>query len=94
MLSSTISTERSSPPEILAAAEKSAPRLAASRRDQISTEGAAFLRAELQRQPAVRPEVIARARVLAADPNYPSFEALKKVAEQILGSPDLSEDAS
>jgi hypothetical protein len=61
---------------------------------QISTADAAFLRAELQRQPEIRPEVVARARQLAADPNYPSPKILKNVARQILASPDLSEDQS
>jgi hypothetical protein len=62
------------------------------RLDEISRERAAFLRAELARQPAIRPDVVARARTLAADPNYPPVAVLRKVAEQILGSPDLSED--
>ncbi len=38
--------------------------------------------------------MVARARVLAADPAYPHSEALQKIAEQILNAPDLSEDAS
>jgi hypothetical protein len=66
----------------------------APRADQISTASAAFLRAELQRQPEIRPEVVARAQRLAADPNYPSPEIMKKVASQILAAPDLSEDES
>ena len=64
------------------------------RLDQISTESADFLRAELQRQPEIRPEVVARARALAADPNYPPMAAIRKVAAQILASPDWSEDES
>jgi hypothetical protein len=94
MISSTISTDRSNRPELLA------PGIAADRRttkpgsDRISVESGAFLRAELARQPEVRPEVVARARALAADPNYPPMSTLRKVAEQILRSPDLSEDLS
>jgi hypothetical protein len=94
MITSTTSTDRAARPEIVPVPAHAAPRLQGSRPDRISTENAAFLRAELQRQPAVRPDVIARARALAADPTYPSMEALQKVAEQILGSPDLSEDGS
>lgn len=91
MISSTSSTDRTVRPELVAAAGPAAGRPAGLRPDQISTENAAFLRAELQRQPEVRPEVVARARELAADPNYPSFEILKSVAGQILAAPDLSE---
>ena len=61
---------------------------------QLSTGAAAFLRAELDRQVEIRPDVVDRARALAADPNYPSLDVLRKVAEQILTSPDLSEAGS
>jgi hypothetical protein len=94
MISSTSSSDRAPRPEALSAAGQPAARSLAPRPDQISTASAAFLRAELQRQPEIRPEVVARARELAADPNYPPTEVLKKVAEQILRSPDLSEDES
>jgi hypothetical protein len=94
MISSTISTERSARPELIPASATARPRNPRPSPDQISTESAEFLRAELKRQPAVRPEVVARGRALAADPNYPSMETLGKVAEQILKSPDLSEDQS
>ena len=53
-----------------------------------------FLRAELKRQPEVRPAVIVHARALAADPDYPPMEIMFAVAQQILAAPDLSEDAS
>lgn len=57
----------------------------------MSTEHAAFLRSELERQPEIRPEVVERARGLAADPNYPPHAVLQHVAAQILAAPDLSE---
>lgn len=94
MISSTTSTDRAVRPELVSGAGQSAGRPNTPRPDRISTENAAFLRAELQRQPEIRPEVVARARALAEDPNYPPAEALRQVAEQILGSPDLSEDQS
>ncbi len=62
--------------------------------DQISTESAAFLQTALKNQPEVRPEVVARARALAADPTYPSAEVIKHIAGKILAAPDLSEDQS
>ncbi|HVS51295.1 MAG TPA: hypothetical protein VHD62_02975 [Opitutaceae bacterium] len=94
MISSTSSTDRAARPEILSPAGQSSERPYTPRPDQISTESAAFLRSELQRQPEVRPEVVERARALAADPNYPPREALRAIAEKILAAPDLSEDES
>lgn len=94
MISSTSSTDRTARPELAPTSGQATERPYTPRPDQISTENAAFLRAELQRQPEVRPEVVARARALAEDPNYPPAEVLRNVAEQILNSPDLSEDES
>lgn len=91
MISSTTSTDRALRPELAAPAGQSAERPYRPRPDNISTENAAFLRAELERQPAVRPEVVERAKALAADPNYPSVEVMRDVAQKILASPDLSE---
>ena len=94
MISSTSSTDRTVRPELVSAKGPASERPLAPRPDQISTESAAFLRAELERQPEIRPEVVERGRALAADPNYPSFEIMGDVARQILSSPDLSEDES
>jgi len=94
MITSTSSTDRAARPELVSAASQAPERAPTQRPDRISTENAAFLRAELERQPEIRPEVVARARLLAEDPGYPSAEALRHVAQQILGSPDLSEDES
>ena len=49
---------------------------------------------ERQRQrrlPGERHQVVERARALAADPSYPSVEIARRIAEQIIGAPDLSE---
>jgi len=94
MITSTTSTDRTTRPEILPAAVKPASDTKNERADQISIESAVFLRAELVRQPEIRAEVVARARALAADPSYPPREAVEKIAAQILGSRDLSEDQS
>jgi hypothetical protein len=94
MISSTSSTDRTARPELVPNASPASERPPAPRTDQISTEGAAFLRSELARQPEIRPEVVERARALAADSNYPPVEVIRNVAEQILNSPDLSEDQS
>jgi hypothetical protein len=94
MISSTTSTERTARPEILPVSSKASARAQEVHADQISTDNAAFLKSALSRQPAVRPEVVARARALAADPSYPPPAALRKVAELILAAPDLTEDES
>ncbi len=94
MITSTSSTDRPVRPDLVAPAGQTAARPLAPRPDRISTESAAFLRAELARQPEIRPEVVARGRELAADSSYPSFETLRSVAQQILQAPDLSEDQS
>lgn len=91
MITSTSSADRTPRPEQLAPVAKPVARPEATRSDRISTEQAEFLRAALERQPAVRPEVVARGRELAADPSYPSMEVLRNVAGQILAAPDLSE---
>jgi hypothetical protein len=52
------------------------------------------LRSALLAQPEIRPEVVARGKVLASDPSYPSGAILRKVGEAILNSPDPSEDGS
>jgi hypothetical protein len=94
MITSTSSSDRAARPELLSASGPTSARLNAPRPDQISTESAAFLRAELVRQPEIRPEVVERGRALAADPSYPSSSILQSIAGKILASPDLSEDAS
>jgi hypothetical protein len=94
MITSTSSTDRSSRPEHLTSAAPFQPRLQKAPSDQISTENAEFLRAELKRQPEIRPEVIERARALVIDPSYPNLAVLRSVAAQILSAPDLSEDMS
>ena len=98
---------RLSPPMTLPSNSSDHPLRSASRRvvntvrdkpsrpsNRVSITNLSFLRAELKRQPEIRPEVVARARMLAADPNYPSMATLRVVAQQILASPDLSEDNS
>lgn len=60
--------------------------------DKFSAENSAALRVALTRHPEIRPEVVERGRALAADPAYPSAEILRRVSENIINSPDFSED--
>lgn len=94
MINSTASTDRTASAELVSAKGNSAAREHAPRADLLSTENAAFLRSELVRQPEIRPEVLERAQALAADPDYPSQESIKKLAGLLLNSPDLSDDQS
>ena len=61
--------------------------------DRFSPEQSAALKAALQNQPAVRPEVVARGRALAADPAWPSMDILRQVGRVIVATPDLSNQA-
>ncbi len=79
---------------IAAATNASASRTSRSPADQIHIDKAALLRTSLQQVPEVRPEVVERARALAADPAYPSDAIIRKISSAIVNSPDLSEDAS
>lgn len=94
MINSTTSTDRTPHADAVALPSQPAQRQTTQRPDQLSTDNAAFLRAELERQPEIRPDVVDRARALATDANYPSAEILKKVGAIILNTPDLSEDQS
>ncbi len=94
MITSSTSTERSLRPDSVPAPGQPVVRPAAPRTDSMSTANAAALRSALVAQPEIRPEVVERARALAADPGYPSAAIIQKVSEQILKAPDLSEDAS
>ena len=91
MIPSASSSDRAPRADALVAAVAPPARPTAPRADRISTAGAAFLRAELIRQPEIRPEVLARARALAADPDYPPLAVVRTVAQKILAAPDLGE---
>lgn len=39
----------------------------------------------LQQQPDVRPEALARAQALAADPNYPDAKVIENLAQMVIG---------
>lgn len=94
MIQSTSSTDRTASAASLPAASPSTVRNAPVQPDSLSTESASYLQSALDLQPEIRPDVVARASALAADPDYPSMAIMKNVAGQILAAPDLSEDLS
>lgn len=62
--------------------------------DQFFAANSALLRAALAACPEVRPEMVARGRLLAADPTYPPLEMLRRIGAIILDAPDPSADES
>jgi hypothetical protein len=88
------SPDRAARADSVLAAGQPVTRSVQTRSDQISTESASFLKSSLGQLPEIRPDVVARARALAADPSYPSAAIMKGIAGQILSAPDLSEDES
>jgi hypothetical protein len=92
MINSTSSSDRILRPEALVLQAKS-PGTNTIGADRFAPENSAALKTALQQQPEIRPEVVARAQLLAADPSYPSPDILRQVAGTILRSPDLSEQA-
>jgi hypothetical protein len=61
--------------------------------DRFAPEHTAALKAALASQPEIRPEVVARGQLLAADPAYPSPAILRSVARAIVHSPDPADQA-
>jgi len=90
MINSTSSSDRVLRPDgvVLHAKTPSSDGPAA---DRFAPEHTAFLKSALSHHPEIRSEVVARARLLAADPSYPSPVILRKVSEVILNSPDPAE---
>ena len=93
MIQSTTSSDRATRTDAASTQPgKAAPRGPGS--DQLSTEKTEILRAALEAQPEVRPEVVARGRALAADSSWPTPEILTRVGEMIVSAPDLSESVN
>lgn len=93
MIHSTSSSDRTARAEA-AAPNTSKPAVRGPGADKFTAQHSPALQAALAAQPEIRPEVVERAKALAADPNYPSTEIMRGIAAQILRSPDLTEDAS
>lgn len=93
MIPSTSSSDRTARTDAVAPAP-SKPVVRGPGADQFSAGQSAALRSALAAQTEIRPEVVERAKALAADPNYPSRDVLAKVAGLILASPDLTADES
>lgn len=60
--------------------------------DTLSTVSANNLEAALADTPAIRPEVVDRARALATDPSYPPLRIIAQLATMIAAANDLSNE--
>jgi hypothetical protein len=58
--------------------------------DRVSLATSSALEQALQNTPASRPEAVARAQTLIADPNYPSNDTLAAISRHLAGA--LSSD--
>jgi hypothetical protein len=94
MISSASSPDRTPRAESATGYGPATRRPFTTRPDSVTIHRAAFLRAELVRQPEIRPEVLARGLALRDDPNYPPREVMASVASTILATPDLTDDES
>ena len=92
MINSASSSDRVLRPDGVVLHAKSAP-AGGQAPDRFSPENSAALKSALGQQPEVRPEVVARARALAADPSWPTPQILRAVGGLILNSPDPIEQA-
>lgn len=92
MINSTSSSDRVLRPEGVVLHAKT-PSTDGAGSDRFSPENTAVLKAALTHHPEIRPEVVARARVLATDPAYPSPAVLRRVGQVILAAPDPADQA-
>lgn len=92
MIIPSSSTNRSPLPQSLSTAGQPAPSAPIARNDQLSTEKASHLKAALERQPAVRLEMLAHARALASDSGHPPEAMMKLLAQHLLSTRDPSLD--
>ncbi len=60
--------------------------------DTLSTVSANNLEAALADTPAIRPEVVERARALATDPSYPPLQIIAQLASMMTAANDLSNE--
>ncbi len=92
MINSASSSDRVLRPEGVVLHAK-APQAGGPAADSFSPENTAALKSALQDQPAIRPEVVARGRALAADSSWPTPEILRSVGSTLLASPDPLDQA-
>jgi uncharacterized membrane protein len=73
------------------AKQASTPKVEADSGERLSSANTQALREALNNSPEIRPEVVARGKALAVDPNYPPREIIEGLAKLMIESRDASE---
>ncbi len=60
--------------------------------DRFSADSLGRLRQAMEKQPAVRPDVVELGRSLASDPGYPPEPIVRKLAELLVSQPNDGDD--
>lgn len=93
MINTNNKTESALRPEVIASKtpQASTPSQRPAETDRLSATSQEILKAALEAQPEVRPEVLERAQKLLIDANYPPKEIIRQLSELLIVSSDLSE---
>jgi hypothetical protein len=73
------------------AKQASTPKVEADSGERLSSSNTQALREALNNTPEIRPEVVAKGKALAVDPNYPPREIIENLAKLMVESRDASE---
>lgn len=73
------------------AKQASTPKAEADSGDRLSSANTEALREALNNSPEVRPEVVAKGKALAVDPNYPPREIIEGLAKLMIETRDAAE---
>ena len=73
------------------AKQASTPKAEADSGERLSSANTQALREALNNSPEIRPEVVARGKALAVDPNYPPREIIEDLAKLMIESRDSSD---
>lgn len=73
------------------AKQASTPKAEADSGERLSSSSSQALRAALNNSPEIRPEVVARGKALAVDPNYPPREIIEGLAKLMVESRDAAD---
>jgi len=73
------------------AKQPSTPKAEADSGERLSSANTQALREALNNSPEIRPEVVARGKALAVDPNYPPREIIEDLAKLMIESRDSSD---
>jgi hypothetical protein len=73
------------------AKQASTPKAEADSGERLSSSSTQALREALNNSPEIRPEVVARGKALAVDPNYPPREIIEGLAKLMTETRDAAE---